>query len=65
MLRTALLTILAIPAVLAHEGHHAADSVLGHMLTQPDHLALLGLALAGVAGLVVALRRRAQAVREH
>jgi len=54
-----LLTLAAVPA-LAHPGAHHAnlfETVL-HLLSQPDHLALLALALVvAVAGAVWYLRR--------
>ena len=45
-----LLTTLAAPAS-AHPGPHAHDDGLWHLLTQPDHLALLALAVGLGVGL--------------
>jgi hydrogenase/urease accessory protein HupE len=45
--RTLLLLLTALPAMAyAHEGHHEGMSAsvgLRHMLTEPDHLAMIGL----------------------
>jgi hydrogenase/urease accessory protein HupE len=53
-IRATLTAIALLPAsaALAHEGHHQGMSApvgLRHMLTQPDHLAILALAFALVA----------------
>ena len=54
--RTLFLLLAALPAAAyAHEGHHVGMSAsvgLRHMLTEPDHLAMLGLfaVLAAFAG---------------
>jgi hypothetical protein len=66
MLRVPALLILTLPALMAHEGHHQAESVLWHVLTEPDHLAMLAAALVLVIGSAWLLlrRRRPQPVRD-
>ena len=51
---------------IAHPGHHAAPAMgffegLQHLLTQPDHVALLALAV----GMAVVVARRARAARRE
>ncbi len=50
------LTLLASPA-LAHPGDHGAARLL-HLLTEPDHLAMIALAAAVVVLVAVKLRGR-------
>jgi hypothetical protein len=50
------LTLLATPA-LAHPGDHGAVRLL-HLLTEPDHLAMIALAAAVVVLVAVKLRGR-------
>ena len=65
MLRILALLTCTLPALLAHEGHHAAESVVLHVLTQPDHLVMLGAVLAIAVAGVWALRRRAVVARDQ
>lgn len=59
MLRTLALLTATLPALVAHDGHHHPESVVWHVLTEPDHLALLGAALAiALGGAWLVLRRR-------
>ncbi len=50
------LTLLAPPA-LAHPGDHGAAGLI-HLLTEPDHLAMIALAVAVVVLVAVMLRGR-------
>ena len=50
------LTLMATPA-LAHPGDHGAASLM-HLLTEPDHLAMIALAVAVVVLVAVKLRGR-------
>ena len=50
------LALLATPA-LAHPGDHAQANLL-HMLSKPDHLAMLALGAAVLALLVYRLRKQ-------
>jgi hypothetical protein len=50
------LTLMATPA-LAHPGDHGAVRLL-HLVTEPDHLAMIGLAAAVVVLVAVKLRGR-------
>jgi hydrogenase/urease accessory protein HupE len=64
MYRTALIPLLLCAQdVLAHP-NHPGGSPLGagllHLLTEPDHLAVILLPLVVVAALVTLLRRRAR-----
>ena len=52
---TAVLSAIATPA-LAHPGDHAATGLV-HLLTEPDHLAILALAGLVVAFVVYRVRR--------
>lgn len=67
MLRILALLTLALPALVAHEGHHEAASVLWHVLTAPDHLGLLvGALVVTLGGAWLLLRRgRALSVRDE
>lgn len=61
--------LLALPAALssapawAHPGDHSSvlSNFVGHLLTEPDHLALVVLCVAAVAGLVWYRRRERRA----
>ena len=59
-MRRMIAVIALLPtAAVAHPGDHAHSGFfgnLGHLLTEPDHLAMLGVAVAFVA-LVVYLRK--------
>jgi hydrogenase/urease accessory protein HupE len=55
MKRLILLTLATATPALAHPGDHATSG-LAHFLTEPDHLALMALAL-GVAVVLVVKRR--------
>ena len=57
MKRMILLTLATATPAQAHPGDHSASG-LPHFLTEPDHLALMALALAVVIGLVVKRRAR-------
>ena len=51
----AFLAVLAPAAALAHDGDHARIGFVGtlaHLLTEPDHLAMLAVAAAVVAVVV-------------
>lgn len=50
------LTLMATPA-LAHPGDHGAAGLM-HLLTEPDHLAMIALAVAVVVLVAVKLRGR-------
>lgn len=55
-----LLTLVTAPA-LAHPGEHHANllATLWHLLSQPDHLALLALAVGIGGGAALLMARRA------
>lgn len=55
MKRLILLTLATATPALAHPGDHATSGLV-HFLTEPDHLALMALAL-GVAVVLVFKRR--------
>ncbi len=55
MKRLILLTLATATPALAHPGDHATSGLV-HFLTEPDHLALMALAL-GVAVFLVFKRR--------
>lgn len=50
-----LLALLPTPA-FAHQGDHSHSGLL-HLLTEPDHLLLMGLAVAAVVWAFVKVRR--------
>lgn len=56
-------SLTAAPA-WAHPGDHSSvlSNFVGHLLTEPDHLALIGLCVAAVAGFVWYRRRARGAV---
>jgi hydrogenase/urease accessory protein HupE len=55
MKRLALLALIPAPA-FAHQGDHNHSGLL-HLLTEPDHLLLMGLAVAAVVYVFVKVRR--------
>lgn len=63
LLRTLALLTATLPALMAHDGHHHADTVVAHVLTQPDHLLALGAGLALALGTALLVIRRRRAVR--
>ena len=56
-----LLSLAALPA-FAHPGEHHQGmlATLWHLVSQPDHLALIGIAVIAGAGSAFVMRRRAQ-----
>ncbi len=58
MKRILCLLLLAPSAALAHPGDHSHAGVL-HLLSEPDHLAMIALGVAIVAYVAVKLRSRA------
>lgn len=64
MLRTSLaflLSLAALPA-LAHPGDHHGDisALLWHLVSEPDHLAMISIAVVIGASAAISLRRRAR-----
>jgi hydrogenase/urease accessory protein HupE len=57
MERTILLLLATASPALAHPGDHGTSGLV-HFLTQPDHLALMALALGVVV--VLAIKRRSR-----
>lgn len=57
MKRLMLLTLATATPALAHPGDHATSGLV-HFLTEPDHLALMALALAVAVVLVIKRRSR-------
>jgi hydrogenase/urease accessory protein HupE len=56
-----LLSLAALPA-LAHPGDHHGDlaALLWHLVSEPDHLAMMSIAIIVGAGAATSLRRRAR-----
>ena len=57
MKRLLTLSLLTPTAALAHPGDHGTSSIL-HLLTEPDHLALLAVIVAAVAFAIIKLLAR-------
>ena len=55
MKRLALLALIP-SAAFAHQGDHGQSSLL-HLLTEPDHLLLMGIAVVAVVYVFVKVRR--------
>ena len=58
---TLLLSLAALPA-LAHPGDHHGDlaALLWHLVSEPDHLAMMTIAVIIGAAAAITLRRRAR-----
>jgi hydrogenase/urease accessory protein HupE len=58
----ALLFALTASSAFAHPGDHHGSllTTLWHLVSEPDHLALIAIAVAVGATLAIALRRRAR-----
>lgn len=57
MKRLLPLSLLTPTAAIAHPGDHSTSGIL-HMLTEPDHLALLAVIVAVAAFAIIKLRAR-------